>query len=64
MHKEKIVHRDLSARNILCTVDRDGIVCKVADFGLSRVAASGVGVTQSTTGPLRWMAPECLVWSN
>jgi Eph receptor B1 len=51
------IHRDLAARNIL--VNRD-LVCKVADFGLSREI--DVDAYEYTTKggkiPIRWTAPE------
>jgi hypothetical protein len=34
LHHEKIVHRDLSARNVLVTDTKDGWLCKVADFDI------------------------------
>jgi len=61
----KIVHRDLSARNILVTKDAEGKwLCKVADFGLSRAITTELskGQTQSSVGPLKWMAPESLIY--
>jgi len=61
IHAQQIFHRDLSARNILVTINKKGEwVCKVADFGLSRFSSSDEGVTRSNTGPLKWMAPEGL----
>jgi len=34
---------------------------KIGDFGLSRLSVQGADdSTASETGPLRWMAPECL----
>jgi serine/threonine protein kinase len=53
-----IVHRDLSARNIL--LDETKTFAKVSDFGLSRRLdqASTKGKTVSTVGPIRWMSPE------
>ena len=56
----QFVHRDLAARNIL--VDSD-LVCKVADFGLSRTLENDPHATYTTQGgkiALRWTAPECI----
>ena len=55
------VHRDLAARNVLLGV---GMVCKVADFGLSRSVRADEDATgdyyRSSGGllPVRWTAPE------
>ncbi|UJR30946.1 hypothetical protein I4U23_018458 [Adineta vaga] len=54
----KYVHRDLAARNILVNKD---LVCKVADFGLSREIDEGDSYT--TKGgkiPIRWTAIEAI----
>uniref|UniRef100_A0AAR2L969 receptor protein-tyrosine kinase n=1 Tax=Pygocentrus nattereri TaxID=42514 RepID=A0AAR2L969_PYGNA len=66
------VHRDLAARNILVN---SNLVCKVSDFGLSRVleddpeAAYTTRVTCSCTClpqggkiPIRWTAPEAIAY--
>jgi len=59
LHKEGVIHRDLAARNILLSKHLDA---KVADFGMSRQAEEegSPGVTQTTVGPLKWMAPEAI----
>lgn len=51
------IHRDLAARNIL--VNRD-LVCKVADFGLSREIDTDAYEYTTKGGkiPIRWTAPE------
>ncbi|KAM6979864.1 ephrin type-A receptor 6-like [Aplochiton taeniatus] len=56
------VHRDLAARNVL--VD-DNLVCKVSDFGLSRVLEDDPEAAYTTTGgkiPIRWTAPEAIAY--
>jgi serine/threonine protein kinase len=68
----QFVHRDLAARNVLLTSgqSKSTLVCKVADFGLSR---SGTGGKQGTSTenevyyrsskgvfPVRWTAPEAM----
>ncbi|KAL6050509.1 Tyrosine kinase, catalytic domain [Balamuthia mandrillaris] len=54
LHEEKIIHCDLSARNVLLTETLEG---KVADFGMSRVlnAEEDQHKTVSNMGPIRWM---------
>ena len=51
------IHRDLAARNIL--VNRE-LVCKVADFGLSRECDADTFEYTTKGGkiPIRWTAPE------
>uniref|UniRef100_A0A3B4AFW5 Ephrin type-A receptor 7 n=1 Tax=Periophthalmus magnuspinnatus TaxID=409849 RepID=A0A3B4AFW5_9GOBI len=54
------VHRDLAARNILVN---SNLVCKVSDFGLSRVMDDDPEAVYTTTGgkiPVRWTAPEAI----
>ncbi|KAL1021661.1 hypothetical protein UPYG_G00016260, partial [Umbra pygmaea] len=56
------VHRDLAARNILVN---EGLVCKVSDFGLSRVLEDDPEAAYTTTGgkiPIRWTAPEAIAY--
>ncbi|XP_061654039.1 ephrin type-A receptor 4-like [Phyllopteryx taeniolatus] len=65
------VHRDLAARNILVN---SNLVCKVSDFGLSRVleddqeaaytTREALGTYLSPGGkiPIRWTAPEAIAY--
>ncbi|KAK7475938.1 hypothetical protein BaRGS_00032827 [Batillaria attramentaria] len=57
------VHRDLAARNILVN---EILVCKVADFGLSREIESdtteGAYTTKGGKIPVRWTAPEAIAY--
>jgi len=59
LHKENVVHRDLAARNVLLTLNYQP---KISDFGMSRVAQEeeDANKTQTLSGPLKWMAPECI----
>ncbi|XP_021367912.1 ephrin type-B receptor 1-B-like isoform X3 [Mizuhopecten yessoensis] len=57
------VHRDLAARNILVN---ENLVCKVADFGLSREVdidtTDGAYTTKGGKIPVRWTAPEAIAF--
>ncbi|XP_074107493.1 eph receptor tyrosine kinase isoform X10 [Cotesia typhae] len=59
------VHRDLAARNVLVNA---ALVCKIADFGLSREiesATEGAYTTRVSMGgkiPVRWTAPEAIAF--
>ncbi|XP_068604470.1 ephrin type-A receptor 4-A-like [Brachionichthys hirsutus] len=65
------VHRDLAARN---TLVNSNLVCKVSDFGLSRVLEDdpeAAYTTREATGtylspggkiPIRWTAPEAIAY--
>ncbi|XP_055618124.1 ephrin type-B receptor 2 isoform X3 [Toxorhynchites rutilus septentrionalis] len=55
------VHRDLAARNVLVN---SSLVCKIADFGLSREIenASDAYTTRGGKIPVRWTAPEAIAF--
>ncbi|KAE8600125.1 hypothetical protein XENTR_v10013085 [Xenopus tropicalis] len=56
------IHRDLAARNILVN---NNMVCKVSDFGLSRILEDDPDAAYTTTGgkiPIRWTAPEAITY--
>lgn len=56
------VHRDLAARNVLVNSQ---LVCKIADFGLSREiesASEGAYTTRGGKIPVRWTAPEAIAF--
>jgi len=73
LSSKRFIHRDLAARNVLLASGKSstGMVCKVADFGLSRgngnTNSSDAGDAELTyyrthTGkfPVRWTAPEAM----
>jgi len=51
------VHRDLAARNVLVS---ESMVCKVADFGLSRELEDSAYETKGGKIPVRWTALEAI----
>ena len=57
-----IVHRDLSARNVLLQSRGSRVLAKVADLGLSRQVSprESLYVSSSSKRPIRWTAPEAL----
>ncbi|EYC23910.1 hypothetical protein Y032_0014g2210 [Ancylostoma ceylanicum] len=56
LHKSKVLHRDVAARN--CLYDNDKIV-KISDFGLSRRGTTYKMQTAKKM-PIKWMAPESM----
>jgi len=53
----RVVHRDIKGANVL--VDNKG-VCKLADFGSSKVIYKNSDQMQSLHGTVNWMAPEVI----
>ncbi|XP_045123539.1 tyrosine-protein kinase SRK3-like [Portunus trituberculatus] len=60
LEKRMLIHRDLAARNILVG---PCYVCKVADFGLSKLYEDAIYDKKVSKGklPIKWTAPEALL---
>lgn len=62
-HAKNLVHRDLKPANILLQVSREGLVPKIADFGLAKIVRDGEPVNArtiagATMGTPHYMALE------
>ena len=67
MHNFDLIHADVAARNLCMCLQKDRVVCKLADFGMSRrVSSTGYDDTRcfplpkGSPVPMWWSAPECL----
>ena len=59
-HDPQILHRDLTAKNVL--MNEDGSVAKISDFGQAKFRPSSVMyLTTKAPGCILYMPPECLV---
>ncbi|XP_063609212.1 tyrosine-protein kinase SRK3-like [Penaeus indicus] len=54
----QLIHRDLAARNVLV---KDGLHCKVSDFGLARIIDGEYNPTSNLKFPVKWTAPEAFL---
>lgn len=62
LEEHSYIHRDLAARNILVG---EGMVCKVADFGLARVIKEDIyNPREGTKFPIKWTAPEAALYNR
>ena len=57
-HRSGIVHRDIKPANVM--VDSHGLI-RILDFGIARVANSGMTSDGSLMGTLNYMSPEQMV---
>jgi serine/threonine protein kinase len=59
LHNNNVIHRDIACRNVLLS---EGMKAKVSDFGMSRLVEQfeKQGTTNTSVGPIRFMAPESL----
>ncbi|CAF0986889.1 unnamed protein product [Rotaria sp. Silwood1] len=56
MHKSRVLHRDLKARNIFLKSNN----IKIGDFGISRILVGTMDVATTFTGTPYYMSPEVL----
>ena len=58
LHNQNIIHRDLKPENVLITNKSRENVCKITDFGVSRIKLSKHDMFQTYVGSFPYMAPE------
>ena len=58
LHNQNIIHRDIKPENVLITNKTGEIVCKITDFGVSRIKLSKHDMFQTYVGSFPYMAPE------
>eukprot|EP00435_Cladocopium_sp_Y103_P022888 s717_g5.t1 len=56
LHDLRILHRDLKCANVFLSHSRDGLIAKLGDFNVSKVAKRGLCMTQ--TGTPYYASPE------
>lgn len=56
MHKSRVLHRDLKARNIFLKSNQ----VKIGDFGISRILVGTMDVATTFTGTPYYMSPEVM----
>lgn len=60
LERNKVIHRDLAARNCLVA---EGLVIKLADFGMGREIDFLYTARTGTKMPVKWSAPEALCFN-
>ena len=58
LHSQNIIHRDLKPENILMTERMGHMICKVSDFGVSRIKLGKYDKFFTYIGSYPYMAPE------
>ena len=61
LHTKNIIHGSLKPSNILITKENDGNVCKITDYGMSKIKTKLYALFPSSRGRDPYMAPEQLV---
>ena len=60
LHSQNIVHRDLKPENVLLTNTGQRYICKITDFGISRIQEHKQEMFSTVCGTLAYIAPEII----
>ena len=60
LHSQNIVHRDLKPENVLLTNTGQRYICKITDFGLSRIIEHKKEMFSTIAGSIPYFAPEVI----
>ena len=60
LHSQNIVHRDLKPENVLLTNTGQRCICKITDFGISRIKEHKQEMFSTQCGSLAYIAPEII----
>ena len=60
LHSEHVIHRDLKPQNILLVKSGPRYICKISDFGISKVGMNSKNYFMTKCGTIGFMAPEVL----
>ena len=60
LHSHNIVHRDLKPENVLLTNTGQRYICKITDFGISRIKEHKQEMFSTQCGSLAYIAPEII----
>lgn len=63
-HKRNIIHCDIKPENILLTLQPQGWVARISDFGIARLCQELSGKERGNTGSPAYMAPERFYGQN
>ena len=58
LHSRNIIHRDLKPENVLLTERNKEIICKISDFGISKILTDEDDTCMTYLGSYPYMAPE------
>lgn len=64
LEANKIIHRDIAARNLLVEGKEKSWRVKVSDFGMARFIDRGYYISSGKLKPVRWCAPEVLEYNR